>query len=63
MHGEIRAALEHRALDLLDEETLAADVGKRPILNAIALRRDRHELNRMPQALQLRGDPVRLPTR
>ena len=40
MHGEIGAVLAHRLLELLDEQTLAADIRERPILDAIALRRD-----------------------
>ena len=37
MHREIGAALEHGLLEFLDEKPLAADVGERPIENAITL--------------------------
>src|ERR1700687_1807297 len=40
MHREIGAAIGHRLLELLDEKTLAADIGQRLIDDAVALRGD-----------------------
>ena len=45
MRGQIRAAVRHRLLELLDEEPLAADIGQRLIERAIALRGQAEELD------------------
>ena len=37
MHRDIGAVLEHRDFELLDEQALAADLGERAILDAVAL--------------------------
>ena len=46
MHGDVRPALLHRDLELLDEETLAADLGERAVLDAVSLRAHRHQFDR-----------------
>src|SRR5258708_28930359 len=63
MDRNIRTLLGQRDLQLFDEQSFAADVGERPIEDAIALRRHLHDFNlqcrmRRPQE---RGDVVRLP--
>ena len=37
MHGQVRLSFEHRRFELLHEQALAADFGKRLIKNLIAL--------------------------
>jgi hypothetical protein len=46
VNRNIRAAFLHRDLELLDEETLAADFSQRAVEHAIALRAHRHEFDR-----------------
>jgi hypothetical protein len=46
MHREVGAAVGERELELLDEESLAADLGERLILHAIALCGDAEQLHR-----------------
>ena len=46
VHGEVRLAVEHRALELLDEQALAAERRQRPVEPAVAGGRHRHELDR-----------------
>ena len=36
MHGEVDVAGQQRLLDLLGEQALAADLGERPVLDAVA---------------------------
>ena len=36
MHGDIGAAVEQRGFEFLDEQPLAADLGKRAVENLIA---------------------------
>ena len=38
MHGDVRAAVEQRLLQLLDEQSLAADLGQRAVENLVAAR-------------------------
>ena len=56
MRGQIRAAIRHRLLELLDEEPLAADIGQRLIERAIALRGQAEELD--PARRIERAEPI-----
>ena len=42
---EIRPPIGHRRLELLDEEPLAPNVGERPLLHLVALRREAEQLD------------------
>jgi hypothetical protein len=65
VHCEIGAAVGHRLLELLDEKTLAADIGKRLIDNAVALRRqaEQRQLTRRIVRMKMIADVLRLPHR
>ena len=47
MHGEVDAPVEQRLLDLLGEQALAADLGQRPVLDAVAGGADDDDLDRL----------------
>ncbi len=63
MDGEVGASFAHRGFELLDEQSLAADGGERPVDHAIALRRDAEQVHaRAGMACdQLRANMLRLP--
>ena len=65
MHREIGTAIAHRLLELLDEESFAADIGQRLIDNAIALRRQTQQryLTRRIESAETMRDQPRLPHR
>jgi hypothetical protein len=48
MHGNVDLARQQRLLDLFGKEALAAGVGERPILDAVAGGLDRADLERQP---------------
>jgi hypothetical protein len=50
MHGEIDRAGKQRLLDLLGEQSLAADIGKPPVLHPVAGGADGHDLKRAGRA-------------
>ncbi len=45
MNGEVDAPVEQRLLDLLGEERFAADIGERPVGDAVAARAHGHDLD------------------
>ena len=65
MDGDVRASFGDRDFQLLDEKSLAADLRQRPIHDAVALRRHRHQLDGEAgmRFTQLRSDVLRLPER
>ncbi len=65
MHGDVGAAFLHRHLQFLHEQALAADFGERAVLDAVALRAHRHELDRQlrMRCAQQGGDVLGLPER
>ena len=65
MHREIGAAIGHRLLQFLDEKTLAADIGKRLIDDAVALRSqaEQRQLTRRIVRVKMIADVLRLPHR
>ena len=65
VHGDVGAAFLHRDLEFLDEQALAADLGERAVLHAVALRAHRHQLDGQLRVggAQQRGDVLGLPER
>ena len=63
MHGDVGAVFRHRELQLLDEQSFAADLGERAVEDAITLRRHRHQHHGQVRVRlsQLRGDVLGLP--
>ena len=49
MHGEISSPFEHRRLELLHKESLAAYLGKGAVENLVAARRHAKEFNLCPR--------------
>jgi len=61
MHGDIRATVEERFLDLFHEEPLAADLGEGAILNSVAGRAQYDELRHYAElSFDTRGDMLGL---
>ncbi len=65
MHGDVGAPLFECDLEFLDEQTLAADGGQGAVLNTVALRQQRHQLDFQPgmRRAQQRRHMLRLPKR
>jgi len=61
MHGDIRATVEERFLDLFHEEPLAADFSERAILNSVAGRAQYNELRHYAElSFETHGDMLGL---
>jgi hypothetical protein len=45
VHGDVGAAVEHCDFELLEEQTLAADLGKRAVEDQVAARAQRDQLD------------------
>ena len=58
MHGDVDLARQQRLLDLLGEKALAAGVGERPVLDAVAGGLDGANLERMPPGAVRRLQPL-----
>ena len=58
MHGDIDIAGQQRLLDLLGEKALAACVGERPVLDAVAGGLDGANLEDMPAGAVRRLQPL-----
>ena len=56
MHREVDALVDERFFDLLGEETLAADFGQRPVLDAVTRGLDDHDLDHVLAGAQCRGE-------
>ena len=65
MDGKVGATLRHRDFELLDEQTLAADVGERPVENPIPLRGHAEKLDGTPRMTrgEARANVLGLPHR
>src|SRR5690606_38853386 len=63
VHRDVRPPFEHGALELLDEQALAADLGQRRVEDLVATRCHRHQLDGQARvvAAQQRRDMLGLP--
>lgn len=63
MHGEVGAAFQQALLQLLDEQSLAADLGQRAVENAVAAgdQADQFDLQAGMNLAQACGDMLGLP--
>ena len=57
MHGEIDAVIAQRLLDLLGEQTLAADLGERTVLDDVARGLDHGDRDRLRRDAMGRREP------